>query len=95
VNTFTEKNVVYLIGGYLEKSRYNTKLFLKKRKGNVQGTLAGVIPMNVGFLDAMADGRTLDFLLRNQLSKKNEENYEFILETKKATERIKKKLFPT
>lgn len=78
-----------LIGGYLENSRYSLNHFIRKSDGRSKGKLAGAVPMNAAFFDAMIQGKTLEFLLRNQLVRKKEENYEFIVQTKKAAEYIK------
>lgn len=80
-------NIIFLLGGYMNASKYSLRYF-QKEEG--KGRIAGAVPINAGFLDAMADGRILDFLLRNQLSKKNEDNYEFIFQTKKTAEYIRK-----
>ena len=60
---------------------------MDKRVGS---KIIGVIPWNAGFFDAMAEGKTLDFFLRNQFTTKREENYEFILQAEKTATYIKK-----
>lgn len=75
-----------VLGGYLENCRYSPSYFARKYRGRI----FGAIPRNAGFLDAMADGRTLDFFMKNKLVEKKEENYEFIVQTKRAAECIKK-----
>lgn len=79
-----------LIGGYLENSRYSLNHFVRKSDGRSRGRFAGAVPMNVTFFDAMVQGKTLEFLLRNLLPRKKEENYEFIIQTKKVAEYIKR-----
>lgn len=79
-----------LIGGYLENSRYSLNYFIRKSDGRSKGRFVGAVPMNVAFLDSMIRGKTLEFLLRNLLARKKEENYEFIVQTKKAAEYIKR-----
>lgn len=87
------KNFCILLGGYLENSRYKKNYYSGKKEFKEKGKLAGVIPINAGFLDAMSEGRTLDYFFRNQRVKKKEENYGFIVQTKKAAECIKKNIF--
>lgn len=87
------KQFCILIGGYLEESKYSIGYYRKKREFRACGHLAGAIPMNAGFADAMSEGKTLDFFLRNQLAVKKEENYGFVVQTKKAADYIKKNIF--
>lgn len=87
------KKYCILMGGYLKNSRYSKKYYATKKEWMGAGKLAGVIPMNSGFFDAMAEGQTCDYFYRNQLVRKKEENYEFIVQTKKAAEFIRKGVF--
>ena len=88
-----EKNWMFLIGGYLGKSIFTAKHILKKAEGRWKEKFAGVVPMNTAFFDAMMQGKTLEFLLKNQLVRKNEENYEFMVQTQKTAEYIKRNIF--
>lgn len=90
---FAEKNTGFMLGGYLNKSRYGRKYLVRRFGG--KGKLFGEIPMNAGYLDAMSEGRTLDFYLRNQWVEKKEENYEFMVQAKNAAKCFKTKLFDT
>lgn len=85
------KRFCILLGGYVGASKYSVNCLGRKKE--FSGNLAGMIPMDTGFSDAMADGRTLEFFLKNQQTRKKEEHYEFIIQTKKATEYIKKNIF--
>lgn len=87
------KKPVVILGGTLEKAKYNARYYSKKREWNIPGIIAGTVPMNHGFLDAMSEGKTLHFFLKNQLVIKKEENYEFIFQVKKTAENIRKSLF--
>lgn len=87
------KQVCVLLGGCLENSKYGRKYYSRKKYVKEGMELVGTIPMNAGFLDAMSEGRTLDYFLRNQLVRRKEENYEFIVQTKEAAEHIRKKIF--
>lgn len=82
-----------LLGGYLEKSRYSATYYTRKIRGKTRCQFAGVIPINVGFMDALSEGNVLDFFLKNQLATKKEENYEFISQAKKTAECLKKSIF--
>ncbi len=82
-----------LLGGYLENSKYSRRYYSRKRELHSKGEFAGVIPVNPGFLDAMSEGKTLDYFLKNQRVRKKEENYEFMVQTKKAADYIKKSIF--
>ncbi len=82
-----------LFGGYIGNSKYSSKYYERKKDWKGYGEIFGAVPINTGFFDAMAEGKTLDYFFRNQWTGKKEENYEFIFETKKAVERIRKSLF--
>lgn len=79
-----------ILGGYLKASKYNERYYTRKKKGKA---IMGAIPMNTGFFDSMAEGKTLDFFLKNQMAIKKEENHEFIFQAKKAAEQIEKRVF--
>ncbi len=88
-----EKEICVLFGGYLPKSKYSRNFCMRKTERKADGGWTGAIPINTGFFDAMTEGKTLDYFFRNQLVGKKEENYEFIVQAKKAAEGIRKKLF--
>lgn len=87
------KKCCILLGGYLKDSKYSKNYYCKKKEWKGETGIAGVIPINNGFFDAMSEGQTCDFFYRNQLVRKKEENYEFIVQTKKAAEFIRKSIF--
>lgn len=86
------KKFYIMIGDYLGNSRYSMNYFGKRKEYRGKERLIGGIPVNYGYRDAMIEGRTLEFFLRNQKVESKEENYEFIVQTKKAAEYIKKNL---
>lgn len=90
---FTGKNLVVILGASLGKSRYSIQYYERKKLYMEKIVLAGAVPLNVGYMDALAEGNTLHFLLRNQFVRKKEENYEFIFQAKKTAETIRKILF--
>lgn len=85
------KMCCFVFGGYLKNSKYAYRYY-RKNKG-LQDKIAGVIPNNAGFLDAMSEGKALEFFLKNQRLNKKEENYEFIVQAKKTAEYIRKQIF--
>lgn len=85
---FQEKNVCIVLGRYKKESRYNEAYF-KKRRYRMGGEYIGTIPDCVGYMDAMAEGRTLEFFLRNQMVGKKEANYEFMEQTRQTAMRFK------
>ena len=89
----TGKNYFVLLGGYLEKSKFNRNRYLSRTWGKIQGKLIGIVLINTGFFDAMAEGRTLDFFYKNQKVRKKEENYEFIFQTKRVVRVLRKSIF--
>jgi len=87
-----DKKICVIVGGYINTAKCG-KRFLQRQIDLEKNVFCGVIPLNNGFFDAMTEGRTLDFFYRNQRMRRNEENYEFIAQTKEAAENIRKKLF--
>lgn len=82
-----------IIGGYLNTVKYGKSYLYRNMDGKQKKALCGVIPVNCGFFDAMAEGRTIDFFYRNQRVRRKEENYDFITQTRKTAENIRTKLF--
>lgn len=73
---------VFLIGNYNRNSNYNlTKI---RRKYHINKEKIAVIPYNIEFKDAMSSGNLIPFLSRNHDCKRDDENYYFITELKKA-----------
>ncbi len=87
------KEICFVIGDYLLASGYSISYFGKQKNYRSKGKIIGAVPVNAGYRDAMIEGRTLEFFLKNQFVGKKEENYEFITQTKKAAEYIKKSIF--
>ena len=85
------KKVFLVLGGYLPHSRYGLAALRRSFFGE-EHKVIGAIPANPGFMDALAEGRTMEYFLRNERVKKREGNYEFMAETKKVTERMRKYL---
>lgn len=76
--------MMILIGRYDEDSRYNLKA-IRKRFGDIR-VLA--IPYDIGFADACAESRVIDFFLRNLQADKDDPHYPFIRGVREAAEAI-------
>lgn len=85
-----EKKYCIVLGRYLKKSKYGLRFFYNKKETTAE--LAGVIPLNTGFFDAMTEGKVTEFFWKNQRVRRKEENYEFIVQTQKTADYIRKKL---
>ncbi len=88
----SEKKHFILLGGYLTNSRFSKTYYMRRNGEKLLGELMGGIPFNTGFFDAMAEGRALDFIYKNQRVRKKEENYEFIFQTKKIVDFLRKRI---
>ena len=88
-----EKNSCIILGGYLNVVKYGKRFFCRNADIRKKRALCGVVPINGGFFDAMTEGRVVDYFYRNQRVRNKEENYEFIVQTKKTAENIRKRLF--
>jgi len=82
------KNVYFVFGGYAKSSRYGN--WQLKRSIRRAGEHVGSVPWNVGFMDAMSEGRIMEFFMRNRVTIKREENYEFMEQTKRTAEKVRK-----
>ncbi len=80
------KKCIYLLGNYDRYSRYTIKYVI--RKFEIPKERIAVIPYNTGFKDALSLGRLVAFLSRNMLCSKQDENYYFIKELKRACKMI-------
>lgn len=87
---FSEINFGMIFGGYLPKSQYRSTFYKKEYGNSFWDGFLGEIPWNGDFFDAMSAGKTMDFFFRNYAPVKKEENYDFIFQIKKTTERIRK-----
>lgn len=85
-------NYGIILGGCFGNSRYRSAYYKRKYGKKVSDKFLGEILWNADFFDAMSVGKTRDFFLRNNVPVKKEENYEFIIQIKKTTERIQEKL---
>ena len=79
---------LYLLGNYDKSSRYSVKYVM--RQFEVPKDRIAVIPYNTEFRDAMSLGKLVAFLSRNAACSRQDENYYFIRELKRACSVIKK-----
>jgi hypothetical protein len=83
-----DRNFMINISKYDKRSKYTLKNI--SRKFGIKDIVS--IPYDVGFMDACNSHLLLDFLIRNNLSQRKNEQYEFIhqlnLTTKKILERV-------
>lgn len=84
------QKAIYLIGSYNPYSRCTLKNIM--RQYEIKKDELAVIPYNIEFHDAFLDGSLIKFLTRNYFCKKNDENYFFIREAKRATKMLLNKL---
>lgn len=87
------KPVFFVFSGYVKDSRYGVSQL--RRKVRDMERKIGRVPWNVGFMDALAEGRTMEFFLKNQMVGKKEENYEFMEQTGKTAEQIRRMVTET
>lgn len=86
---FENKKVFYLIGNYDLNSRYTIKNMFKSYHWMKEKNTA-VIPYNTEYMDALSDGQTIQYILKNMYCDKNDSNRFFIKEVKAAAEKIMK-----
>ena len=85
--SFDANKQFILFGGYLKKSR-NSLAKYRRTFADREEKRSGVIPMCEGYMDALAEGKAIEFFMKNEYAGKKDENYEFIQSTKKAAKRI-------
>ncbi|MBR3772748.1 MAG: hypothetical protein IKL07_10825 [Clostridium sp.] len=80
-----DKSVI-LIGNYQEQSRFHLRNI--RRRYQITKEQVGMIPFNMEFADAASSGRLVEFLVRNFSCQKQDENYSFIYQAKRAANMI-------
>ena len=81
------KRVFYLFGSYLADSCYNLHN-IRFRYERINRKNSGVIPLNIGFMDAISNGRVMDFFATNMECERGDVNFGFINEVREASERL-------
>ncbi len=75
---------VYLIGKYNGNSRYN--LTNLERSYHCLKNKTAVIPYNVEFMDALIDGKLMNYTMKNMVNGKGEDNLIFMKRAKQAVD---------
>lgn len=81
------KKVFYLFGAYLSDSCLNLRN-LRFRYGRIKRDNSGSVPLNVGFMDAVSLGKTVDYFETNLESEYGDSNYEFMRTVTATSERL-------
>ncbi len=74
---------IFLIGNYQEKLKMSLNVI--RRRYQIPKERIAIVPFNLGFGEAVSTGKVVDFLLRNFTCKRQDENYYFMNQVKKAT----------
>lgn len=88
---FNDKNhekLFYLFGNYDSNSKYNISNLRRKYHNVFHSKNSGVIPYNTAFLDAQSDGKAVEFIRKCLNVGKGDENYYFIMEVRRTTQKI-------
>jgi hypothetical protein len=85
-----QKKVFFLMGNYDRQSKYNLQNLRRRYWKQISVLNSGTIPYNANFLDAMNDGKVIEFLKANLGCEKEDENYYFIQQVRKAADKILK-----
>jgi hypothetical protein len=88
--SFIKDKAVYLIGNYNQYSRFNLNAIINKYQ--IEKEKISVIPYNVEFADASAEGKMISFLSNNISCKKGDENFFFMEEVKKSRSMLNKNI---
>lgn len=81
------KEVFYLIGSYISDSRYSIKN-MRRRYKKMTSANSAVVPVNVGYMDAIASGTVKDYFVRNCSEEYNENNRVFMKEVADAANKV-------
>lgn len=73
---------VFLIGNYQEQSKFNITNI--RRRYQIPREMIGIVPFNLEFADAVSGGTILEYLMRNFSCKKQDANYYFMSQVKRA-----------
>jgi hypothetical protein len=81
------KKIMYLFGNYNRNSVYNLHNLKLRYKPFSTGN-TGVIPYNIGFMDAQSDGCVIKYMTKNIAAKRDDSNRYFIDCVKDAAEKL-------
>lgn len=80
------EKAVFMFGKYDKNSNFNIKSL--QRKFRLLKGKSAIIPYNIHFADACCEGRAIDFFMRNLRAEKDDNNYYFMNEVRKAAQLI-------
>ncbi len=80
------KKAVYLVGKYDEGSNEDVRNICNKF--NISKDSIAVIPYNIGFHDALHEGKLVSFLEKHMMARRTDENFAFINSVYRATDMI-------
>ncbi len=87
-----EKKIYILFGGYLKNSRHGIAQYKRKHIVNRESGI-GAVPLCEGYMDALSEGKAMEFFMKNEYAGKRDENYEFVDTVKKAAKGISNAVF--
>lgn len=82
------ENVFFLLGGALPDARYGIREFLRIAGAAANKRRVGMIPRNAEYLEAMAEGRVIEFFLKNECGRRRESNAAFMEQTRYTARRL-------
>lgn len=82
------RKVFFLLGGMLEDAKYGVGEFLRIAGGAAKKERVGIVPRNAEYLEAMTDGRVIEFFLKNECGRRRETNAAFMEQTRRAAHRL-------
>lgn len=84
-SSIIDKSII-LIGSYQEESKFRLKNI--RRRYQITEEQVAIMPFNMEFADAMNNGNLVEFIMRNFSCQKQDENYLFISQAKRAADMI-------
>lgn len=82
------KHTFFLLGGVLMDAKYGIREFLRAAGNAVEKGRVGIIPRNAEYLEAMEEGRVIEFFLKNECGRRGESNAAFMEQTRWAARRL-------
>lgn len=89
-NKLIPRKTFYLIGNYDKNSKYNINNIRRRYHKYINLSNSGVIPYHTKYLDALCDGKVIEYLLENLSCDKRDENWYFINQIKNTTRKLMK-----
>lgn len=89
-NCLDHPNIIYLFGNYNYHSKYNIKNFRRMHPLLKTATCCNIY-YNSEYLDAINDGKTIEYIMKNQSVSDTSDNYDFIRSVKNVVATIIKR----